>query len=433
MSTELYPYTKDYLTTTSCRICHSDELTEVLNLGYHYVNDFPLPGDLNNRKVCPIVLDRCSRCSLVQQRCSVPPATLYQYHYWYRSGTTETMRNRLKDVAQDVMNKIHLQTGDVVLDVGANDGTLLSNYPPDLLRVGVEPATNLQEECRKHCDVVVPTFWSNAEYRAKMIEEGFIERKAGRNGISIQTVPLAKVITALGMFYDLEDPNPFIHDVAMALDRNGLFVFQMMGWNQTLRQGDVGNLCHEHLEFYTLHSLKVLLGKHGLRMVEIQENDVNGGSYRVYCKHAEDTDDCRGVDDLVNQDLRECSVGDVATFTKKIDTTRKTVLAFVRSAISSGKRVWVYGASTKGNTLLQYWGLDPYQIQGAVDKSEEKVGRCTVNGIPIYSEKDFRESNPEYALILPYTFAEEFAAREVEWRRGGGVFIVPLPEFRTIV
>jgi NDP-4-keto-2,6-dideoxyhexose 3-C-methyltransferase len=191
-----------------------------------------------------------------------------------------------------------------------------------------------------------------------------------------------------------------------------------------LEKNDIGNICHEHLEYYSLDSLKYLFETNGLEMFKIDENDVNGGSYRIYARHYRG----RGItyDEKITLD-------DILSFAGRMKDNRDKCVAFIKQEVAKGKRVYVYGASTKGNVILQYYGLDHTVIAAAAERSPEKWGKCTIGTwIPIISEKDARSAQPDYFLVLPWAFFDEFYEREKEWRARGGKFIVPLPEFRVI-
>lgn len=406
-------------TRTACRICGGTYLTEVLNLGPQYVSDFPPLGGATDGPIIPIVLDLCRACSLVQARHTPPPELLYKKHYWYRSGTTQTMRDELRDVVKHACRRVKLSPGDLVLDIGSNDGTLLRYYKdeaPGVITVGVEPAENLAREGAEGIDLLLNDFWSADLLRVNVLKK-------------------PKVITACGMFYDLDDPNQFIADIAKVLHPNGIFVAQLMGLKQTLLMNDVGNLAHEHLEFYTLYSLYHLYARNGLELIDAEENRVNGGSYRLTARLKSDEPRLQeDSDHLRTLYYREVQMGlsnpdAYVGFQSGLESIRRRIHAFISDEVAAGKRVWVYGASTKGNVILQWCGLDSSLITAAADRSPEKWGRMTVGTtIPIKNEQEFRDANPDYALILPYAFLEEFIRREEPWLLRGGKFIVPLPQ-----
>lgn len=410
-----------YTTRTTCRVCGSANLTPLFSLGEQFVSDFVDADKVTAGVKCPIDIELCNDCTFVQQKHTAPQDFMYSRHYWYRSGTTATMRAALRDVTAAAERCVKLQAGDVVLDIGSNDGTLLRSYSvPWLVRVGCEPADNMRTYYKGTGEpFLIPEFWS-----AKVYDEYLTHGKK------------AKVITACGMFYDLPDPNPFIADVAKVLAPDGVFIAQLMCLKQTLDMGDVGNFAHEHLEFYSLRSLWRLLNSHGLRPIKVEENDVNGGSYRIYAMKAESDLSLVDTTSLGEALDGECNITNPSTyadFFNRMEMNRNTCIYYIKSAVGCGKRVWVYGASTKGNVILQYYGLDHRLIEAAADKSPEKHGKYTVGtGIPIVSEDEFRKAKPDFALVLPYAFREEFLQRESEWRSNGGKFIFPLPQFEVV-
>lgn len=407
-------------TRTTCRVCGSSKLVPLFSLGEQFVSDFvdnPCQGIR-----CPIDLELCKECTLVQLKHTAPQELLYTRHYWYRSGVTDTMKKALRDVTRTAEMIMDLQPGDVVLDIGSNDGSLLRSYEvPGLVTVGVEPATNLAEEGRRGISHFINDFWSFERY------EGF---------------PPAKGITAIGMFYDLEEPGAFIRDVSLALDDDGLFIAQLMCLKNMIALGDIGNFAHEHLEFYSLKSLDRLFGEHGLEIVGLDTNNVNGESYRLFIQHKR-RNPYMPLPFELTKNLRharkqeaEWELDKPATFKRfyqHMEAVKAKVAGFIQRKVESGKRVWVYGASTKGNVILQYMNLDAKLIHAAADRSPEKWGKFTIGtGIPIESEANFRMCRPDYALMLPYAFEQEFLKREVGWLMSGGKFIIPLPVPRVI-
>jgi len=319
------------------------------------------------------------------------------------------MKRELKDVVDNILAKTDLEEGDIVLDIGANDGTLLEYFPKSTIRVGCEPANNLVEELATRCDRVIHDFWS---------EKSFLQ------AVSDLDHPKAKVVTALGMFYDLDDPVSFVSDIEKVLDEDGVFVAQLMTLAPMLEKNDLGNICHEHIEFYSYKSLVYMYEKCGLEIFEVSENNVNGGSYRIFARKYR-----TGSIDYEEKGSRE----DLLEFKNRIDSIKNKCLEFVRQAKEDGKKVHVYGASTKGNVILQYFGLDTNLIDYAAERSPEKFGRYTIGSwIPIISEQESRAMKPDYYFVLPWAFFDEMYERESEWRAGGGRFIVPFPEFRVV-
>lgn len=422
-----------YTTRTTCRICGHDALTPLYNFGKQYISNFVDPGHAYDGEPCPIELVYCPQCTLVQNPHTAPQELLYSGFYWYRSGVTDTMRAALADVVRDAMSQVDLQPEDVVLDIGSNDGTLLSLYPDIVWRVGVEPAKNLTAEPQKHVDSLIKDFWSHKAYAIEfaspqMIDEGTYE---------LNDCDRAKVITACGMLYDLDDPNQFIFDVAKVLHPEGVFIAQLMCLKNMINCNDIGNMAHEHLEFYTLKSLDALIGKYGMHIADITTNSVNGESYRISIRHdswkgQSDEAACRVMEAFKAEDY---ILEDLECFLIRMEENRDEVQDIVRGAVEDGMMVSVYGASTKGNFLLQWYGLDNDFINYAADRSPEKWGKVTAgSNIKIYSEAIVRQQRPDYFLVLPYAFLPEFIEREKDevWRRVGGKFIVPLPEVKVV-
>jgi NDP-4-keto-2,6-dideoxyhexose 3-C-methyltransferase len=389
---------------TTCRLCNSSSLRDVISIGDQFINDFPAtPADKGRNGKCPLDLIVCDFCSLFQLRHTAPQELLYARHYWYKSGINSTIKKDLKSIADEITQIVTLKPDEVVLDIGANDGTLLSNLSGKAIRVGCEPATNLQSELRTNCEYMIGDFWDKKQYEKLSLKK-------------------AKVITAIGMFYDMEDPNQFIRDAASVLAPDGVFVAQLMTLKPMLQQNDVGNICHEHLEYYTYKSLRYLFEKNGLEIFEVRENNINGGSYRLYARHFQ-----KGS---VNY-TEDLDISDLYLFRDRLERERKLCVDYITNAVKDGKRVFAYGASTKGNVILQYYGLDSKFISGAADLNPDKWGKHTLTDIPIVSEEEGRK-NADIFLVLPYGFIEEFVQRESDWLESGGEFLVPLPEFRII-
>lgn len=413
----------DYVEIHACRVCGSEILRPIYSLGNHYVSDFISKEEIGTRGIkCPIELVQCNHCSLVQLKHTARQDFLYTRHYWYKSGVTTTMRKALKDIVESASKAVSLQSGDTVLDIGSNDGTLLRYYYWGLKKVGVEPATNLAKEGKEGLHTFINDFWSYDSYEKHGCQP-------------------AKVITAIGMFYDLDNPNQFIADIAQALHPEGVFIAQLMCLGNMINTCDIGNLAHEHLEFYTLQSLEYLFDSHGLEIYDVETNKTNGESYRFYVRHI----GCETVKAKYPQGAaarlryirlqeEEFTEGFFTRFFNKVEHNRKLIRDYIFNRVAEGKKVWVYGASTKGNTIAQWLGLDHTIIEAARDLSKEKHGKYMIGtNIPIKSPEEFAAAKPAFALVLPYAFVNEFVKLEYEWREvHGGKFIVPLPELEVI-
>lgn len=389
---------------TTCRLCGSPRLKDLISLGEQYINDFPAsPAEKGRNGRCPLDVVTCEECSLLQLRHTAPQELLYSRHYWYKSGINDTIRGDLRGIAEEAQKMAGLEPADIVLDIGANDGTLLANLKGRAVRVGCEPATNLLDELRTNCEHVIGDFWTRENYAALGIGK-------------------AKIITAVGMFYDMEDPNQFIRDAAAVLAPDGIFIAQLMTLKPMLEQNDVGNICHEHLEYYTYRSLKRLFETNGLEIFDVRENQINGGSYRLFARHFA-KGSVEHAEDYTEQDFHR--------FIGRLERERTRCVDYLVQLAKQGKRIYAYGASTKGNVILQYYGLDNRVIRGAADRNPAKWGKYTLTDIPIVSEEQGRREADVF-LVLPYGFIDEFVKREKAWLDGGGEFVLPLPEFRVI-
>ncbi|HTP68859.1 MAG TPA: class I SAM-dependent methyltransferase [Dongiaceae bacterium] len=415
-------------TRTDCRVC-SGALAPILSLGEQYVSNFLSPEQHDGLKA-PLELVLCQQCNLLQLSETVPGDAMYQ-NYWYRSGTNQTMRTALADIAETAEQLAQLQAGDTVLDIGCNDGTLLGAYrTAGIYRVGFDPAKNLTVYSRTIADRVVEGLF---EAGAFLRDDALMSRRP-------------KVVTAIAMFYDLEQPNQFVADIKRVMDPDGLWIVQMSYLPLMLKQHDFGNVCHEHLEYYSLNSLECLLRRHSMTVVDVQLNDVNGGSFRVFVRN-EDADQttfgdssyresaARRVRSIRRQEA-EMSLSDGATyreFALWAERIKEDVSRFIQDQVRRGKKVAVYGASTKGNVMLQFFGLDHRLITAASERNPDKWGKVTVGThIPIVSEEEARNLHPDYFLVLPWHFLEEFRDREKEFLLDGGRFIVPLPHFMLV-
>jgi NDP-4-keto-2,6-dideoxyhexose 3-C-methyltransferase len=415
-------------TWTSCRVCNGF-LDPILSLGDQYVSTFLSPEQLDGPKA-PLELVLCRQCRLLQLRHTVPGEMMYQ-EYWYRSGTNKTMRDALADISTTAAKLAHLEAGDSVLDIGCNDGTLLGSYTvPGVRKIGFDPAQNLAVLSQKKADKVLVGFFDADRFLADR------ELRDLR----------PKVVTSIAMFYDLEDPHKFVADIQRIMHPDGLWIVQMSYLPLMLKQNDFGNICHEHLEYYSLQSLEYLLHLHGLSIVDAQLNDVNGGSIRAFIRNTTADQEVFGDEayrkqaadrvSKLRESEEELGLGQVTPyleFAERVQGIKRQVQDFIKDQVKKKKKVFVYGASTKGNTMLQYFELDHSVINAAAERNPDKWGKVTVGTrIPIISEDEARAAKPDYFLVLPWHFVEEFKTRECEYLSSTGKFIVPLPQFVLI-
>jgi len=327
---------------------------------------------------------------------TVPSSWHYERGYWYRSGTNEQMVQQLRDVVDAAQAQVKLFPRDVVVDIGANDGTMLRMFPEQTKRIGFEPATNLLMLAMEGGNEIYPEFFP----------PGNLSPLSSVHG-------KAKIICAIAMFYDLDDPNRFVRAVKSWLHPDGVFVVQMAYAPAMVRTNDIGNVSHEHLEYYTVKSLAHLVHKHGLKIAKVDFNEVNGGSFRCFIRHGKDG---------IAEDPGEI---DWAGFARRVDHNKKATLQMLRSRAEKQETVAGYGASTRGNTLLQFYGIGPDLLPFIAERNPEKWGKKTVgSGIPIVSEMEMHRRNPQWLFCLPFHMIESFKEREPQYR---GRWILPLP------
>jgi len=391
-----------------CRLCKNDKLKQIYNFGNHFVSNFVDKSSIYKGIRAPLNLVYCKNCQLLQLEHSAPQEIMYKKYYWYKSGITKTMRDGLRELYCDIKKNCNIKSGDVILDIGANDGTFLKYFKKDkITTIGCEPAINLKNELKKNCHYMINDFW-HIKHLKKIPSK---HRKL-------------KVVSAIGMFYDLEDPSLFIKHAADALDDDGVFVAQLMCSHSMFKTNDLGNICHEHLEYYSYTSLKYLFEKNGLKIFKISENKINGGSYRIYCK--------KNIKKSVKFN-EKANYNEIIKFIKRVKQNKIKTVRFIKENIKLGKKIFLYGASTKGNTLLQYYGLTNKEIPFASERTKTKWGKYTIgSGVKILSENEARKLKPDFFFVMPYGFISEFIKREDKWLKSGGKFLLPYPNFKIL-
>ncbi len=396
----------------NCRISQGS-LVDVFDLGELPISCFPLPSDPDPASH-PVVLSLSKSSGLVQLKHSVDPDEMYS-QYWYMSGVNNSMKTALKSIVAEAIkrSKSPLISGDVVVDIASNDGTLLSCYPDHVFRVGIDPAKNIKPQ---NCDLHINTYFSAEAYKTRMGSKK------------------AKIVTSIAMFYDLENPVQFAKDVKAILDEDGLWIIELSYLPTMLEQNSFDTICAEHLEYYSLTSIDYILQQAEMEVEDVELNDVNGGSFRLYIRH-------KGKGHITNalrilrerekeHDLMNPSV--YFAFASRVERNKDEMLSFLKEQKKLGKKVIGYGASTKGNTILAYYGIGPDLLPFVADRNPIKWGRQTVTRIPIISEEKAREMNPDYLLTFPYHFMKEFLEREVDFLKRGGKFVSPIPKLTLI-
>ncbi len=404
----------------ACRICGGCGLQPLLDFGVQALSSrFPRKGEADPPQA-PLTLVRCANCHLVQLRHSAAPGEMYTGHYGYKSGTNATMREHLARLATWVEERCPLTAGDIVIDVGCNDGTLLGCYSVlGLRRTGIDPLAG------KFRHTYPPDV---------RLHEGFFSSAA------LHTLcggDAAKVVTSIAMFNHVESPVEFAGAVTSVLAPDGIWVVEHSYLPTMLETNGFDAICHEHLTYYALRQMEWLAHVAGLRVFDAELNACNGGSFRVaLCrKDAPHPTRAERIGHLRRTEER-MALGSRApydAFQRRVEKARNDLVGFIAAERAAGKRFYLYGASTKGNTLLQYCELDAGKIIAAAERNPEKWGcRTPLTGIPILSESECRAAEPDYFVVLPWHFRGEIIAREADFLDRGGKLIFPLPELEIV-
>lgn len=402
---------------SKCRLCETDKLEIIVDLKHQSLSGYFPSSAKTEVEAFPLILVKCAECSLVQLQHSVSQTTLYHKNYGYRSGINKTMSDHLVSLVRNIEDRLSIKDGDVVIDIASNDGTLLNSYlNKKLTRIGVDPLSETLSEYYEPGIEKIPKFFS---------EEAVTPFLDGKK---------AKAITSVAVFYDLERPKDFVNAIRNILDIDGIWVLEQSDLGSMIDANSFDTICHEHLEYYSLSVINMLLTQNNLRIFDAELNASNGGSHRIYACHENSNFETNNMalDQLFNrEERRKLSENETyIEFMQKCEIEMQKLCNFIQKEQAKGKTFHVYGASTKGNVLLQYCGLGAKQIEMAADRNPRKWG-CYTPGtkIPILSEKTSRSAKPDYLVVLPWHFRQEFIAREAKLLKRGTSLIFPLPNF----
>ncbi len=410
----------------TCRVCGSSALTPTIDIGPQYLQgSFLKPGSetppmrkIGTRLVRCNPMEDENACGLLQTEQSVPPDVLY-FSYWYRSGTNRTMRDHLGGISESAIAIIKKEKA-IVLDIGCNDGTLLHSYPKDYIKFGVDPS-DIAQEIHDGIQVVQDVFPSAR--LSKVLNNQKLD-----------------IITSIAMFYDLESPVDFARSIHDGLAEEGVWIFEMSYMPTMLEKNSYDTICHEHLEYYSLAVIDNVLARAKLKLFRAEFNEINGGSIRCYASRDScfryfrpEWDEALRRIRLAEFDLELDTDKPYRSFQDRINIHREQLMKLLIDLKKQGKTIHLYGASTKGNTILQWCGIDSRLVDCAADRNADKHGAMTLGtNIPIVSEERSRALRPDFYLVLPWHFRDEFVDRESQMLRAGTRFIFPLPEIEII-
>lgn len=397
-----------------CRICGNKNLFPVIDLGeLCFTGIFPK----SESEVVPkgrLELVKCfgtGSCGLLQLKHSFDMSLLYGKNYGYRSGLNPSMISHLHGICEKVMTMVDLKKGDLIIDIGSNDGTLLKAYPKgEFQLMGIDPVGEKFRQFYREDIILIPTFFS-----LEKVKE-VTKRKA-------------KVITSIAMFYDLEAPLQFMKEIYELLDEDGIWLFEQSYTPKMILSGAYDTICHEHLDYYCLRQIKWMTDRVGFKIVDIDFSEVNGGSFSiVVSKKGRETEKVKeyltaeerwGLDDIER----------FKSFEEKVKRHKEELLGLLERLKRDGANVAGYGASTKGNVILQYCGIGPELLPYIAEVNEDKFGSYTPGTkIKIVSEDEMRKMAPQYLLVLPWHFKGFILEKERDFLKKGGKFIFPLPD-----
>jgi hypothetical protein len=411
-----------YKEIKQCRICGNHRLIPVLDLGLQALTAVFPKQKIQPAPSGPLTLVKCHDeqdqevCGLVQLRHSFDSRQIYAENYGYRSGLNQTIVTHLQRHVANILNLVSLEKDDVIVDIGSNDGTLLAAYPEGRFElIGIDPtAAKFRRYYRRDINCIADFFSADKVYGKK-----------------------AKAVTSIAMFYDVESPLDFMKQVYDILDDQGVWVLEQSYLPSMLKKNAYDTICHEHLEYYSLHQIKWMTDRAGFKIIDITFNEINGGSFCVTTakQNSSFIENTALIQAVLEQEKRLGleTLKPYQEFEKRILEHRGKLRDFIRKIRSQDKTIIGYGASTKGNVLLQFCGLTEKDISYVAEVNEEKFGCfCPGSNIPIISEQEARKKHPDYFFVLPWHFKENFLRREKEFLAQGGKFLMPLPEVETI-
>ncbi|HEV2364515.1 MAG TPA: class I SAM-dependent methyltransferase [Caulobacteraceae bacterium] len=408
-----------YKAVDACRVCRAQDLLTVLDLGEQALTGVFPRSAAEPITTGPLRLIWCARCGLLQLAHSYDLGEMYGENYGYRSGLNQSMVRHLTAKVRELERAVDLKSGDAVLDIGSNDATSLKAYSaPGLRRVGIDPTGAKFREYYTDDIQLVPEFFSADAYR-------------------LTGAPPPRVVTSVAMFYDLEDPIAFARQIEVILAPGGIWHFEQSYMPSMLRMTSYDTVCHEHLEYYSLAVVRRILSEAGMRPLDVKMNAVNGGSFAVTAVRADDSR--RGaepvIDWLLEQEERMglASPRPYREFEERVFRHREDLRRLLAALAADGKRVLGYGASTKGNVVLQFCDIGTNEVEAIAEVNEDKFGAVTPGThIPIISETEAKARKPDYFLVLPWHFKEGIVQREAEFLASGGRMIFPFPEIEIV-
>ncbi len=401
-----------------CRNCQGKKLSKLFSLGkLSYTGKFPKNIKTNIKKT-ELTLVMCNKCSLVQLNNNYNLKYLYGPDYGYRTGINKTMTYHMRNIMKNLSKKIRLKKGDCVLDIASNDGTLLNFFDKKLIKFGVDPLINKYSKFYRKINYKISDFFSAGKIIKKLPNKKF------------------KVITALSVFYDINDPNLFFKDINKILDDNGIFLIEHADLMSIVKQKMFDTICQEHLTYYSNKIIINMAKNNNLRVFDLRTNNINGGSTQYFiCKNnAKHKTNYKTINKILKKEnkMKLTNKKTFLRFFNHINKIKKSIKKYIDTIVSQDKIIHGYGASTKGNVLLQYFGINRKHIKYIADRNPKKDNHFTPGTkIRIITESKSRRLKPNFYFVLPWHFKKEILNRERNLIEKGSKFIFPLPSFRV--
>lgn len=411
---------------SNCRVCKKRKLNPLFNLGDQFISNFLKFKDLNKADRSALKLGICRKCNLVQLFDTYDQKKMYQ-KYWYISGINETMVEELNSIVVEAKNFVHLKPGDCVLDIASNDGTLLLKYPKYINCVGIDPSDIAKKSKNYKNNLKLINNFFNFKYLKKYKKK-------------------FKIISNIAMFYDANDPKKFLKDVKLLLAKDGLAIIQISYTPLLLKCNEIGVISHEHLCYYTFETLKNVLEKSKFQILDIKLNENNGSSIRVFFTHSE----CKiynifpqnklfigeqNKKSIENYEklMRFNKTSYYLKFAKNLDKLKEKTMKWLLRQKKLRKKVIGYGASTKGNVVLQYYKIDNSLIKYIAERNPSKYNLYTPGSkIKIISEEQARNMKPDFLFVFPWFFIKSIVEREYKILKNGTKIIIPQPDLTEI-
>lgn len=399
---------------TACRSCGAADLQPVLSLGCTpLANSLLTAEDLTQPEpMYPLDVVFCPACSLVQITETVSPDILFS-DYLYFSSFSDTMVQHAQDLAAEVTAARHLGPDSLVIEIASNDGYLLQHYANAGVPVlGVDPAANVAPAAEARGVPTLVAFFG-LDIAQRLVTEG---RRAD-------------VIHALNVLAHVADLNGVMAGIALLLKPGGVAIIETPYVRSMIERVEFDTIYHEHLCYYSLTALEHLVHRHGLAVIDVSETPVHGGSLRVTIGAGQEPSARVHALLAEEQALGLDRLAYYTAFGERVAALRAQLLGLLGQLQAEGRRIAVYGASAKGSTLLNYFGIGPETLEYVVDRSTAKQGRYTPGShLPIYPPARLLEDRPDDVLLLTWNFADEILAQQAAYRELGGRFIIPIPE-----